>query len=402
MKVWIFNHYAEPPDGRATRSFDLGRRLVEKGHSVRIFASSFSHYTFREERRLPEYDGVRFVWVSTFPYYRNDWRRVANMMSFFHKAVRLGSSLPERPDVVIGVHVHPLAALAAAIVARRRQARFIFEITDLWPRTLIDMGALSRAHPAALGLGALEKFLCRRADRIISVLPRAYDYLETLDIPRTKVVWIPNGVDTTRYEELNDYTGKYTKPFRIYYLGGLVRSNHLDVVLDAAKILGDDVRFVFVGDGTDRPRLVQRARDLELRNVEFHGAFAKRDIGRVMRGADAFIFSLRNLPLYRYGISLNKMCDYLASRRPIVFAGDLPGNPIEEADCGVCVEPENAEALARGIRRLMSLPPHERVRMGRNGFEYLKRYHDMRVLGDRLEAVLRACLGQEPDYNPNP
>lgn len=130
MKVWIFNHYAEPPDGRATRSFDLGRRLVEKGHSVRIFASSFSHYTFREDRRPPEYDGVRFVWVPTFPYHRNDWRRVANMMSFFHKAARLGSSLPERPDVVIGVHVHPLAALAAGIVARRRKARFIMGSTQ--------------------------------------------------------------------------------------------------------------------------------------------------------------------------------------------------------------------------------------------------------------------------------
>jgi glycosyltransferase involved in cell wall biosynthesis len=107
-----------------------------------------------------------------------------------------------------------------------------------------------------------------------------------------------------------------------------------------------------------------------------------------MTEADAFIFSLTDSPLYKYGISLNKMCDYLASGRPILFAGDSTYNPIRDAAAGISVPPENAAALSEAIDHLTSLTAEERVRMGQNGLKHFKKYHDIRVLADRLERVL--------------
>jgi len=316
-----------------------------------------------------------------------------NFVSYFLRAFHVGSSLQDRPDAVIGTHVHPLAALAGYLLAKNKHARFYFEVTDLWPQTLIDLGVLAPCNPIAIILRRLESFLFQRARKIISLLPLAYEYMVDRGVPREKIQWIPNGVDVARYDALKDYRGTISDVFHIYYLGGLVRSNYLDVVLDAAKLLENEwnpsVRFVFVGGGTDKPRLTSRATELGLRNVEFRGVFSKKDIAAVMRGADAFIFSLRNLPLYRFGISLNKMCDYLASRRPIILAGNPPYNPVREAKCGIVVPPGDPFALANGIRGLIALPAEARVEMGRNGFVFLTKHHDMRVLGERLERILQ-------------
>ncbi|HEU5299400.1 MAG TPA: glycosyltransferase family 4 protein [bacterium] len=395
-RLWIFNHYAEPPDRQATRSFDLGRELVRRGHEVTIFSASFSHYRFREEklgpgedRKTEEVEGVRFVWLRTTPYRENDWRRLLNMLSYMWRAARAGAGMRPGPDVVIGVTVHPFAALAALLVARRRRARFFFEVTDLWPRTLTEFGLLPARHPAVWALGVLERFLFRRAERVISLLPHIDVYLRELGLDPGKVVWIPNGVDLARYEILRGYDGRPHDPFTVMYVGGLVQANALEVVLDAARTLQDrgenHVRFVFVGGGQEQGRLAERARGL--RNVHFHGVVPKDELPKVMAQADAFVFSLRNLTLYRYGISLNKMCDYLASGRPILFAGTSSYDPITSASAGIRVPPEDPRALADAVSALRGLPPEARARMGKNGVAYVREYHDIRGLAARLEAL---------------
>src|SRR5207247_6510103 len=134
MNMWIVNHYAEAPDGQATRSYDLSKQMAERGHRVTIFAAGFSHYSFREERVRPgrnweeeEWNGVRFLWLRTPSYRRNDWRRVANMMAFAWRAFRLGVKREDRPDAIIGVSVHPLAALSAWAISVVKRSRFFFE-----------------------------------------------------------------------------------------------------------------------------------------------------------------------------------------------------------------------------------------------------------------------------------
>ena len=139
MRVWIFCQYASVPSiGQYTGHYDLAKGLVAKGHDVTIFASSFSHYSFRETllepgetRREVVYDGVRFVWLRTPPYSANDWRRIRSMAVYARRATWAAMFRRPRPDVCLGVCFHPLAGLTAWLVALMKRARFVYEIRRL-------------------------------------------------------------------------------------------------------------------------------------------------------------------------------------------------------------------------------------------------------------------------------
>jgi glycosyltransferase involved in cell wall biosynthesis len=401
MKIWIVNHYADTPDRPSTRTFDLSRQLVQRGHSVTIFAAGFSHYSFKEERigagetqREEDWSGVKFMWLKTFPYHDNGWRRLANIVSFAWRAFRAGRRSSERPDVIVGVTVHPLAALSAYFLSVAQGARFFFEVTDLWPEALIDIGALSAKNPIAWMLRALERFLYQKAEKTIMLWPFAHEYTSALGIPKDKIVWIPHGVDLSRLEELKAYDGAKAPPFTVMFLGGQSKYHGVDVILEAAQILerqGEQrVRFVIVGGGAENARLVRQAKEMNLQTVEFRPQVPKSEIGKVMSEGDAFVFHIRELAsLRKYGISANKLYDYMSSGRPIIYAVNSRNNPIEEARAGVSIPAEDPKALAEAVLHLVSLTPEERVEMGQNGLEYLLQHHDIRLLAERLEQVLQ-------------
>jgi glycosyltransferase involved in cell wall biosynthesis len=399
MNIWIFNHYADTPDRLTTRTYDLSKPLVARGHRVTIFAAGFNHYSFREERVQPgntwsaeDWNGVRFVWIKTFPYHENSWRRVVNMLSYAWRALWISCRFSEKPDVVIGVSVHPLAALVGWMVSVFKRSRFFFELTDLWPEVLIDFGMLSSSSPITWALRVWEKFLYRRAKKIIMIWPLTALYVARYGIPPERIVWIPHSADLARYQKLPPYDGTIGSCFKVMYLGHFANSTGMDVIIDAAAILQkrgrDDIRFVLVGGGSYRERLMALSERSGLQNVEFRNVVPKADIASVMGEADAFIATLKDVPLLKYGISLNKICDYLASGRPTILVGKPGFDPIQEASAGISVPANDAEGLVAAIQQLISLSPEQRMQMGDNGRNYVKKYHDVEVLADRLERVL--------------
>src|SRR5260370_25473097 len=152
------------------------------------------------------------------------------------------------------------------------------------------------------------------------------------------------------------------------FLGGFVASNSLDSILDAAAVLHargrDEVKFVMIGSGQERERLIKRAKDQQLGNVDFRPAVPKREVGKVMGEADAFIYGLRDLPLYRFGISLNNLTDYLAAGRPIVFFGRSSYDPVRDAEAGFSVPPGDTKGLAGAIGALVRPTPQQRKGRG--------------------------------------
>ncbi len=401
MNIWIFNHYAHPPDlPGGTRHYDIGQELVKRGHRVAIFASSFHHYLHREVRLQPKEDwkiedvnGVKFVWVRTPPYQRNDRRRVQNMIAFALRVWRLGRNIPKlapeikNPDVVIGSSPHLLTPLAAYGVARRYRVLFVMEVRDLWPQTIIDMGELSARHPIIKALQMLERFLYRRAERIITLLPLAHEYISGCGIPREKIVWIPNGVDLSKFA-LATNTYDSDEAFTVMYLGAHGQANALDVLLHAAKIVQDqsyqEIKFALIGDGPEKPRLMALAKELGLRNVDFREPVRKSEVPKILRDVEATVFILHDLPLYRYGISVNKLFDYLAASKPLILAGSPSNNPVAEACCGLTVPPQDPQALADAIIKLYHMPQEEREAMGRRGREYVEQYHAIPLLAEKF------------------
>lgn len=400
MNIWILNHYAGTPHTTpATRPYDLSKELVRRGHQVTIFASSFSHYEFVEkvlqpgERwRTETCEGVRFIWLRTYPYRRNDWRRALSMLTYSWRAVSVGLRVKGRPDVIIGTCVHPPAAFSAYGLSVLRRGRFFFEITDLWPQTLVDMGALSDGSPLTWGLRVLERFLCRKAERIVTLLPHADEYLAKGGVPKDKVAYIPQCVDMTRFSDAKEYDGGNRDSFTVMYVGGHAKYQGLEVILGAAKMLQEQgngrTRFVFVGNGLEKPGLIRLSSELNLRNVEFRDPVPKDQVARVMEEGDALVHSFRALGVQKYGVSPVKVPDYMAAGRPILYAVEGSNNPVEEARAGFTVPPEDPRALAEAITLLISMSPEDRIRMGLNGREYVRTHHDVKALVDRLEELL--------------
>jgi glycosyltransferase involved in cell wall biosynthesis len=415
MNLLILNHYATDPSSvGGTRHHELATRLIARGWDVTIVASSVNHFTGRdrcsghEKARIEMIDGVRFVWVRTTPYKGNGVRRVLGMLVYAWRASSRGvlSQCPN-PDVVIGSSVHPLAAVAAARVAHRWGVPFVFEVRDLWPETLIAFGAITERSMVAKALRALEAWLYNRAVRIIVLLPNAGEYIARYGTDPTKVCWIPNGITVPECAVAHS---RQPGGFRIHYVGSHGAANALECVVDAMAVLrrkGLDGEFELhlYGGGPRAAALKQRAAEAGLRHVHFHGVIAKRDVPSAMRLADALVLSVQDLPrLYRFGISMNKLYEYMAASRPIIAAMSAWNDPVSAAGCGIVVPPDDPERLANAMVAMASLTPEERDRLGHRGFTWVRQHNDFNVLGSRLDQLLRgvaAASGESAEGRPS-
>jgi len=407
--VWIVNHYAQAPNGPGgTRHHTLARQLLHHGWQPLIIASSCEHNTGRqrllpgERKRLESCQGIEMLWlrVPGEPVL-GGWRRFATMLAFAITLLRptMTRGLP-RPDVVPGSTVHPFAAWAGSLLARRHRVPFVFEVRDLWPRTLVAMNAIPAGGWLDRGLAWLERRLAARATRIIVLMPGGIDYFQSLGIPRSRLLWLPNGAEAPASPPAPLRADAH--PFQLLYCGSHGPANALDTILDAMAHLqgrglgSDQLRLRLIGTGPSKPALQKRAQALGLTGVCFEQPVPKADIPALASQADAFVVAMQPLPeLYRYGISFNKLFDYFQAARPIVSASCAAYDPVTAADAGLVVPAGDALALADAIEQMMRMPLEERQRLATNGRRYLAQHHDYRLLGQRLATALECVLAEQ-------
>lgn len=412
MNIWFIHHYAVPPDrSGGTRHFSVARELVRQGHRVTIVASSYHYQTMSETTEFDEhgesrseYEGVEFLWVRTTPYRGNSVRRLLNMASFATAALRSAhlSRLP-RPDVILGSSPHPFAALAAQVLARRHGCRFVYEVRDIWPQTLVELGRIPAWHPLIVAFAWIERWCCRRADHVITLLPHSTAHLVARGADAARVTCVPNGVDLAM-------AGPPTPPAEadtvtVMYAGAHGHANGLDILLRAAARLAGDpraqrVRFRLVGDGPELPALKTLAAQLDARNVAFEPIVAKHEVYARLREADVFVMLLRDSPVFQWGISPNKLFDYMSVARPIVFAVNTPTNIVAEAGAGASADPNDVEQLAEAILALASLTPAERWELGQRGRRYVETHHEIGRLAQRYGVALTGA--GVPDVSGRP
>ncbi len=403
-RIWILNHYAVLPNhGGGTRHFDFARELTKRGYNVTIFASSYNHFIKKEMLEANEYsrieivEGIKFVWLKTKPYYKsNGLLRILNMCSYFFHILKVYKHYDE-PDIVIGSSVHPFAWLAAYFISKRTKAKFLCEIRDLWPQTLIDMGSMSHNNPVVVLFRAIERYIYKRASSIITLLPGAYSYITKLGVPENKIVYIPNGVDVERQKQqalqnaetldkqMRDMLDKY---FCCIYIGSHGIANSLDTLVKSAQIIDnqgyDEIKYIFVGNGTEKERLIQYCEKSGIANISFFDSISKDLVPAVLSMGKINLISMQKSDIYKYGISLNKLFDYMYSAKPIVFAGNVYCNAIEAANAGIIVEAEEPQRVADAVLKLYNMSEEERSNIGNNGKAYVEKNHDIKKLVDKL------------------
>jgi glycosyltransferase involved in cell wall biosynthesis len=402
MRVWLVNHHAIPPtEPGVMRHYTLARELIRNGHEVTVVASTFNHYTGKQMScargklcTSEQFGGVPFLLLRVPGYRSNNPARLWNMFLFaFELWLGLGTRKIRKPDVVIGSSVTLFAAFAAERLARRMRVPFVLEIRDLWPQTLIDMG-MQPYHPAVVMFGLIERYLYRNSDKIITLLPNSAEYMILKGARSNDITWIPNGVDLEMMP-LPERPRTH-KVFTVLYAGSHGLTNALGSVLDAAAILDKKApgRFCFrlVGDGPHKPSLCRRVEKENIANIVFDGPVPKGEIFSLFHQADAFIITEKKTDLYRYGISPNKLHEYMAAARPTIFAADSHNNPIAEADAGITVAAEDSRAIAEAIETLAGMSAEERWKMGIRARQYVEKHHDFAGLARRLERLLESAI----------
>jgi glycosyltransferase involved in cell wall biosynthesis len=377
-RLWMVNQYAISPDmPGGSRHFELARALGAYNWETSIIATPFSHKTaeflrpvsFRHPFANENAEGVTFRWLYSLPYSQNDWRRYANMLTFGLGLYPASLGLGE-PDAVLGSSPHLLAALGAWAVAKRFSVPFLFEVRDLWPETLVQMGL---RNPAIIGaLSRIERFLYRQADLIPYLTEGIGEGIASKGVEREKLLFLPNAssrplpLDAFERLRIRCQLG-WEDDIVAIYAGAHGPANALEEVVAAARQLPESsrVRIVFVGDGPSKDALRVQAEGLD--RVTFMDSIPKSEIAAVLRAADIGLLSLRQTKVFE-GARPNKLFDYLASGLPIISTiGGEVAHVLAEAKAGTFSPPEKlASTLLEWSRN-----PDQRRAMGRSGFEYV-------------------------------
>ncbi len=395
MNILLINHYAGCPEyGMEYRPYYLAREWVKMGHNITIVGANFSHLRIKQPMVGEELiDGIRYVWLDTPAYQGNGLRRVKNMLVFLWKLYwheqRVNSE--NKPDVVIASSTYPLDIYPAHHIARKYNAKLIFEVHDIWPLTPMEIGKMSKYHPFIMVMQMAENYMCRHVDKLISILPMAEEHYLEHGLSKGKFIYIPNGIDTdeicSKGNELSDeYLELFTalrkrNRFIIGYVGGMAISNSLASLIEAIKEVHDlPVDIVMVGDGAEKANLQRMVRQYSLENVHFLPPVSKNLVYAVLTQMDALYIGWIDSELYKYGVSANKIFDYLMAEKPIIWVGSTGNNHVREADAGVVSISGKYTDIETAIRQMVYAGEKKLRVWGKNGREYVMAKHDYKKL----------------------
>ncbi len=376
--IWIINEYAGSPyHGMEFRHYYLGKELVKLGHSVTIVSSSYSHL-FKElpKEKRENLDGVDYLWLKTFTYgSSHDKRRVLKWFLFMFKVFFLPLSL-KKPDVIIVSPMAPFPIVPAWFLSKIYGAKLIYEVKDIWPLSLIELGGFDANYPFIKVMAWFEKFALKRSDFIVSNLQNYGQHIkDDVGIDRN-FTWISNGVDLeelSQIEPLEEHL-KESIPrdkFIVGYTGTVGVANALESFCEAARDLQehDEILFVIVGDGQEKKNLIETYGNLD--NILFIDSIHKKQVQSVLELFDVCFLGWNKESLYKYGTSANKIFDYMYSGKPILNAFSGGGDIVKIAQCGVSVEAQNRDAIKRGIVKLYEMSKEDRELLGTNGKKYV-------------------------------
>jgi colanic acid biosynthesis glycosyl transferase WcaI len=408
MHILFLTHYFPPEvNAPASRTFEHARRWVQAGHRVTVITCAPNCPTgkvfpgYRNAWRTEEdVAGIRVIRVWTFLSANKGFAlRTLNFVSYLLTAVWHALWL-RQIDVVVATSPQFFCGWAGVLCHWLRGWPFVLEIRDIWPESIVAVGAMRRSRLMRL-LEWLERRMYAAADHIVTVGNGYRDQLVARQVPVDKITVVPNGVDLEQFRpqpadaDLRQQWGG-TNRFVCAYVGTIGMAHGLEVVLKAAARLRemgrDDIQFWIVGDGAERDALQQQARAQGLEHVVFTGLVPKDRVDAVLASADACLVHLRGTELFGTVIP-SKVFEMLAMQTPIVMGVRGEAQEIVcAARGGVAMTPDDPHSLIAALAKIAAHP--DRYRHGRS---YVERYYNRNILAQRmLDVILAVGRGQRP------
>ena len=407
MRILLLHqYYLEKDDDGGSRFNEMTKHWTSREHDVVVLAGMVHYGTGKKADR---YKG-KYVYKDIISDDLTVWRshvseaynvnfigRLWAYFSFVFSSMFTGLFKAKGEFDVMVVTSPPLfVGISAYIISRMRRIPLLFEVRDLWPESAIDTGVLTNKFIIKLAY-KFERYIYDKADKI-NVLTPAFriSLIENKNVPDEKISFIPNAADFSLSESLLQSFDalqwrkelKWEDKFIIVYVGAHGKANHLVQLIDAAEKLQDTkVHFVLIGSGMEKPQLIEDAKKRNLDNIQFIDPVPKPEVFKYILASDMGTSVLKNVDTFKT-IYSNKTFDYMSCKKPILMAIDgVSRILIENAKCGMYVEPENSEDYNKKIRQCMANPDVLK-RQGESGYIYARENFDREMLADKYLTVL--------------
>jgi glycosyltransferase involved in cell wall biosynthesis len=383
LKLLILSQYFPPEIGAPqNRLFDLAVRLRNAGVEVTVLTAMPNypqmeiHPDYRDKKYFyEEMQGIKVhrssIFVSSS---RSIINRLRNYFSFVFSSMRAGSRLEDRYDFLLCESPPLFLGYSALFLARKKKARLIFNVSDLWPESAEKLGVVTNktllrfAYNLEARLYKSSALVTGQTEGICNDIRQRF--------PQVKTYWLPNGVDLDFYDPAKISSGSWRQKhgfsesqFIFLYAGIIGIAQGLDVVLKAAALLknNNNIRIVLMGSGPEKEKLIRLKSDLQLSNVHFDDAVPKSEMPEILKNVNAAIIPLRRLELFMGAIP-SKIFEAQAMEVPILLGVDGEARElfINRGKGGKYFEPENESDLAREMQSFAGDPGHAK-QLGLNG-----------------------------------
>lgn len=405
MNILYINHYAGSLElGMEFRPYYMGREWIKAGHKVRVVAADFSHLrsknpVIEKDFDITDVDGMEYQWIKTHTYQGNGVKRAITMFEFCSKLFLNAKKIVRdfKPDVVITSSTYPLDTFPAQRIAKIAKARYIHEGHDLWPLTLTELMGMSKLNPLVVAFTIAEKSAYKNSSHVVSVLPYSWKHMLNHGLQsKEKFSHIPNGIVLEDWDNSVAPPEEHVKLFDelkgqgkkiVCYLGGHAPSNALDVLIDAAlKTENKNIAYVLVGKGNQKERLMKKAEGKE--NIYFLPPVEKMAVPSILAMADFLYIGAEKCSLYEYGVSMNKVYDYMMAAKPIIYGVEAANNDVADAECGKTIDSGDPNSIIKTIEEFIEMPSEELKKMGENGKKAVLDKYNYKALADDFLKIM--------------
>lgn len=425
MNIWYLHHYATPYEMPGLhRPFEFGEYFNNEGHKTTVFSSSYLHYAnlnMIEDGAtylIKKYGDIDTVFVKTCGYENSGGRRVINMLQFGTRVSKIAkkyAKISGKPDVIIASSPHPFTMLAGLRIAKRFGVPCICEVRDFWPEVFFYGGRIKETSCFGKLLLLGERHIYTKADGITFLKEGDHTYIKEKGwaleqggkIDMGKCIYVNNGVDIKLYDkrveefvyEDNDFSkGKFT----VVYCGTIRPVNNIDLILDTAKILGDEYLFLVFGTGNCVDALQKRIDDEKINNVKLKGYVDNQFIPSILKNSSLNLLNYSGTAYnWSRGNSSNKLFEYLASGKPVLSTVKMGYDIIEKYNCGLSVEHTTPDNIAEKIRKIKEMDTDAYLEMCKNARSAAEAFDIPKLSSKYLSEVNRIveknCLGSRED-----
>lgn len=399
-KVWIINMFAGHLEtGWGERHFLISHHLQKLGYDVTIISGTYNHLFTHfppsdENYNFEEVDGVKFCWVKTPKYKTNVIGRLWSWTVFSWRIRQIPVNKLGVPSAVVVSSLPLTPVFNGHRLKRLFKATFLFEVRDLWPETLKEIRGLSDGNVYVKVLGWIANFGYRKADAVISLLSHSHEYLETLARKKLKWYYVPNGYNSFDEPVIDVHNlpkhGYEDAEMVIGYAGTLREANAMEFFVEAARNIekiNSKIHFVIVGDGDVKNDLIQQANNAS--NIHFLPRVKKQEVRKIVQTFDVGFASGRTMESYKYGVSPNKVFDYMSNRKPYILGSVSNHCPGFEQGVVKVVTPENVQEIVDAVMSYYEMGKEKRKEIGERARQYALENHHFKVLAEKYDQAIR-------------